>query len=120
MNAQATPIKKSAKSTAPIPATTNPDAPVSPSLPAPALPNINLLNEASDMLGQTHKMMLCLTQLLCAARLGESVSCEQLATLLRPIECNLYTADDLLTQALDEIEDMLPATAPARRPIALV
>ena len=119
MNAQATPIKKSAKST-PISATPIADAPVSPSLPAPALPNINLLNEASDMLGQTHKMMLCLTQLLCAARLGESVSCEQLATLLRPIECNLYTADDLLTQALDEIEDMLPATAPARRPIALV
>ena len=116
MNAQATPIKKSAKSTAPIPATTNPDAPVS----APAVPNLGLLHDVSDMLGQTHKMMLCLTQLLCAARLGESVSCEQLATLLRPIECNLYTADDLLTQALDEIEDMRPAPAPVRRPIVLV
>ena len=116
MNAQATPIKKSAKSTAPIPATTNPDAPVS----APAVPNLGLLHDVSDMLGQTHKMMLCLTQLLCAARLGESVSCEQLATLLRPIECNLYTADDLLTQALDEFEDMRPAPAPVRRPIVLV
>ena len=116
MNAQATPIKKSAKSTAPIPATTNPDAPVS----APAVPNLGLLHDVSDMLGQTHKMMLCITQLLCAARLGESVSCEQLATLLRPIECNLYTADDLLTQALDEFEDMRPAPAPVRRPIVLV
>ena len=116
MNAQATPIKKSAKSTAPIPATTNPDAPVS----APAVPNLGLLHDVSDMLGQTHKMMLCLTQLLCAARLGESVSCEQLATLLRPIECNLYTADDLLTQALDEFEDVRPAPTPVRRPIALV
>ena len=115
MNAQATPIKKSAKST-PISATPIADAPVS----APDLPNLSLLNEASDMLSQTHSMLLCITQLLCAARRGESVSCEQLATLLRPIECNLYTADDLLTQALDEIEDMLPATAPARRPIALV
>lgn len=47
MNAQATPIKKSAKST-PIPATTNPDAPVS----APAVPNLGLLNDVSDMLGQ--------------------------------------------------------------------
>ena len=116
MNAQATPIKKSAKSTAPIPATTNPDAPVS----AHAVPNLGLLHDVSDMLGQTHKMMLCLTQLLCAARLGESVSCEQLATLLRPIECNLYTADDLLTQALDEFEDVRPAPTPVRRPIALV
>ena len=116
MNAQATPIKKSAKSNTPIPATTNPDAPVS----APAVPNLGLLHDVSDMLGQTHKMMLCLTQLLCAARLGESVSCEQLATLLRPIECNLYTADDLLTQALDEFEDMRPAPAPVRRPIVLV
>ena len=116
MNAQATPIKKSAKSTAPIPATTNPDAPVS----APAVPNLGLLHDVSDMLGQTHKMMLCITQLLCAARLGESVSCEQLATLLRPIECNLYTADDLLTQALDEFEDVRPAPTPVRRPIALV
>ena len=114
MNAQTTPIKKSAKST-PIPATTNPDAPVS----APAVPNLGLLHDVSDMLGQTHKMMLCLTQLLCAARLGESVSCEQLATLLRPIECNLYTADDLLTQALDEFEDVRPAPTPVRRPIAL-
>ena len=112
MNAQATPIKKSAKSTTPIPASPLADATVSTSLPASALPNINLLNEASDMLGQTHKMMLCLTQLLCAARLGESVSCEQLATLLRPIECNLYTADDLLTQALDEFEDVRPAPTP--------
>ena len=98
MNAQATPIKKSAKSPAPIPAAPLADTPVS----APAVPNLGLLHDVSDMLGQTHKMMLCLTQLLCAARLGESVSCEQLATLLRPIECNLYTADDLLTQALDE------------------
>ena len=116
MNAQATPIKKSAKSTTPIPASPLTDAPVS----APDLPNLGLLHDVSDMLGQTHKMMLCLTQLLCAARLGESVSCEQLATLLRPIECNLYTADDLLTQALDEFEDMRPATTPVRRPIALV
>ena len=116
MNAQATPIKKSAKSNTPIPATTNPDAPVS----APAVPNLGLLHDVSDMLGQTHKMMLCITQLLCAARLGESVSCEQWATLLRPIECNLYTADDLLTQALDEFEDMRPAPAPVRRPIVLV
>ena len=115
MNAQATPIKKSAKST-PIPATTNPDAPVS----APAVPNLSLLNEASDMLSQTHLMLLCITQLLCAARRGESVSCEQLATLLRPIECNLYTADDLLTQALDEFEDMRPTPAPVRRPIVLI
>ena len=116
MNAQATPIKKSAKSTTPIPASPLTDAPVS----APYLPNLSLLNEASDMLSQTHSMLLCITQLLCAARRGESVSCEQLATLLRPIECNLYTADDLLTQALDEFEDMRPATTPVRRPIALV
>lgn len=115
MNAQATPIKKSAKST-PIPASPLADTLES----APAVPNLGLLHDVSDMLGQTHKMMLCLTQLLCAARLGESVSCEQLATLLRPIECNLYTADDLLTQALDEFEDMRPATTPVRRPIALV
>ena len=108
MNAQATPIKKSAKSTTPIPASPLADATES----APALPHLSLLNDVSDMLGQTHKMMLCLTQLLCAARLGESVSCEQLATLLRPIECNLYTADDLLTQALDEFEDVRPAPTP--------
>ena len=108
MNAQATPIKKSAKSPAPIPAAPLADTPV----PAPALPNLSLLNEASDMLSQTHLMLLCITQLLCAARRGESVSCEQLATLLRPIECNLYTADDLLTQALDEFEDMRPTPVP--------
>ena len=116
MNAQATPIKKSAKSTTPIPASPLADTLES----APAVPNLGLLHDVSDMLGQTHKMMLCLTQLLCAARLGESVSCEQLATLLRPIECNLYTADDLLTQALDEFEDVRPAPTPVRRPIALV
>ena len=116
MNAQATPIKKSAKSTTPIPAAPLADTPES----APALPHLSLLNDVSDMLGQTHKMMLCLTQLLCAARLGESVSCEQLATLLRPIECNLYTADDLLTQALDEFEDMRPTPVPVRRPIASI
>ena len=116
MNAQATPIKKSAKSTTPIPATPLADTSES----APALPNLSLLNEASDMLSQTHSMLLCITQLLCAARRGELVSCEQLATLLRPIECNLYTADDLLTQALDEMEGMPPAPAPVRRPIVLV
>ena len=54
MNAQATPIKKSAKSTTPIPASPLADATES----APALPHLSLLNDVSDMLGQTHKMML--------------------------------------------------------------
>lgn len=110
MNAQATPLKKSAKPQAlPVQdATLNPVE--------RSTPNMGLLNDASDMLGQTHQMLLAITALLSAARVGEAIMCEQLVTLLRPIECNLYAADDLLTQALD-FDDAPPL--PSRQPISL-